>query len=38
MTLSNQRSVVIIGGGASGVLVAAQLLRSPDPDLRVTLI
>lgn len=38
MTLSNQRSVVIIGGGASGVIVAAQLLRSPDPDLRVTLI
>ena len=32
------KSIVIIGGGASGVLLAAHLLRSPDPDLRVTLI
>ena len=32
------RSVVIIGGGASGVLLAAHLLASPDPDLRVTLL
>lgn len=38
MTASDQQSVVIIGGGASGVLLAAQLLRSADPDLRVTLI
>ncbi|OAM77124.1 FAD/NAD(P)-binding protein [Devosia elaeis] len=38
MTSNNQQSVVIVGGGASGVLVASQLLRSPDPDLRVTLI
>lgn len=29
---------IIIGGGASGVLLAAHLLRNPDPDLRVTLI
>ncbi len=29
---------MIIGGGASGVLLAAHLLRSSDPDLRVTLI
>ncbi|MCW5721843.1 MAG: FAD/NAD(P)-binding protein [Devosia sp.] len=32
------KSVVIIGGGASGVLLAAHLLRDPDPDLRVTLL
>ncbi|SFV37361.1 Uncharacterized NAD(P)/FAD-binding protein YdhS [Devosia crocina] len=32
------RSITIIGGGASGVLLAAHLLRSDDPDLRVTLI
>lgn len=32
------KSVIIIGGGASGVIMAAHLLRSPDPDLRVTLI
>lgn len=29
---------VIIGGGASGVLIASQLLRDPDPDLRVTVL
>jgi uncharacterized NAD(P)/FAD-binding protein YdhS len=32
------KSIVIIGGGASGVLLAAHLLRNPDPDLRVTLL
>ncbi|MBJ3786940.1 FAD/NAD(P)-binding protein [Devosia sediminis] len=32
------KSIIIIGGGASGVLLAAHLLRSADPDLRVTLI
>ncbi|ODT82720.1 MAG: hypothetical protein ABS76_06570 [Pelagibacterium sp. SCN 64-44] len=32
------KSVIIIGGGASGVLLAAHLLRDPDPALRVTLI
>lgn len=31
-------SIIIVGGGASGVLLAAQLLRHPDPDLHVTLI
>lgn len=31
-------SVIIVGGGASGVILAAHLLRSPDPDLRVTLV
>ncbi|HEY8577312.1 MAG TPA: FAD-dependent oxidoreductase [Devosia sp.] len=32
------KTITIIGGGASGVLLAAHLLRSDDPDLRVTLI
>ena len=31
-------SVTIIGGGASGVLLAAHLLRDPDADVRVTLV
>lgn len=31
-------SIVIIGGGASGVILAAHLLRSDNPDLRVTLV
>ena len=38
MTSNGYKSVAIIGGGASGVLLAAHLLRSSDPDLRVTLI
>jgi uncharacterized NAD(P)/FAD-binding protein YdhS len=29
---------IIIGGGASGVLLAYQLLQNPDSDLRVTLV
>lgn len=37
-TGQSAKSVVIIGGGASGVLLAAHLLRDPDPDLRVTLL
>jgi len=32
------KSITIVGGGASGVLLAAHLLRSDDPDLRVTLL
>ncbi|TPK20807.1 FAD-dependent oxidoreductase [Mesorhizobium sp. B2-5-9] len=32
------RSIIIVGGGASGVVLAAHLLKSPNPDLRVTLI
>lgn len=32
------KSVIIVGGGASGVILAAHLLRSPDPDLRVTIV
>jgi len=31
-------SIIIVGGGASGVVLAAHLLKSPNPDLRVTLI
>jgi uncharacterized NAD(P)/FAD-binding protein YdhS len=31
-------SVIIVGGGASGVLLAIHLLRDKDADLRVTLI
>ncbi|RRH95142.1 FAD-dependent oxidoreductase [Mesorhizobium tamadayense] len=31
-------SIIIVGGGASGVVLAAHLLKSPSPDLRVTLI
>lgn len=36
--MSAGNSIVVIGGGASGVILAAQLLRSSDPSLRVTLI
>lgn len=36
--MSAANSIVVIGGGASGVILAAQLLRSSDPSLRVTLI
>ena len=31
-------SVTIVGGGASGVLLAAHLLRDPDGDVRINLI
>ncbi|TRC74864.1 FAD-dependent oxidoreductase [Mesorhizobium sp. WSM4310] len=31
-------SIIIVGGGASGVVMAAHLLKSTNPDLRVTLI
>ncbi|WP_296744842.1 FAD/NAD(P)-binding protein [Mesorhizobium sp.] len=31
-------SIIIVGGGASGVVLAAHLMKSPNPDLRVTLI
>ena len=34
----SRNSVIIIGGGASGVLLTAHLLRSDDPGLRVTLV
>jgi uncharacterized NAD(P)/FAD-binding protein YdhS len=38
MTGSGGRHVIIIGGGASGVLLAHQLLHQPGSDCRVTLI
>ncbi|SMQ86192.1 Uncharacterized NAD(P)/FAD-binding protein YdhS [Devosia lucknowensis] len=38
MTTTARRSVTIIGGGASGVLLAAHLLRDPETDIRVTLL
>jgi uncharacterized NAD(P)/FAD-binding protein YdhS len=38
MTHSGSPSVTIIGGGASGVLLAAHLLRDPARDVRVTLL
>jgi uncharacterized NAD(P)/FAD-binding protein YdhS len=38
MTGQHRLSVTIVGGGASGVLVAAHLLADPARDLRVTLI
>jgi uncharacterized NAD(P)/FAD-binding protein YdhS len=38
VTGKNKPSVTIIGGGASGVLLAAHLLRDPHTDIRVTLL
>ncbi|WP_108398628.1 FAD/NAD(P)-binding protein [Devosia submarina] len=38
MTNRNPPSVTIIGGGASGVLLAAHLLRNPQSDVHVTLL
>src|ERR1700760_4708371 len=38
MSTQTARRVIIIGGGASGVLLACQLFRDPGYDLRVTLI
>ncbi len=35
---SGRLAIIIIGGGASGVLLAAHLLRDADADIRVTLI
>jgi uncharacterized NAD(P)/FAD-binding protein YdhS len=34
----DRRQVIIVGGGASGVLLACHLLRCPTDDLDVTLI
>ncbi|MGX9146524.1 FAD/NAD(P)-binding protein [Mesorhizobium sp. 128a] len=38
MSVARTNSIIIVGGGASGVVLAAHLLKSPNPDLRVTLI
>ena len=38
MTPRGKRHVLIIGGGASGVLLACHLLRDPDSGVSVTLI
>lgn len=38
MISQGRLSVTIIGGGASGVLLAAHLLRDPQTDIRVTLL
>jgi glycine/D-amino acid oxidase-like deaminating enzyme len=38
MSRSPARHAIIVGGGASGVLLAYQLLNLPDSDFRVTLI
>jgi len=38
MPQDSGRRVIIVGGGASGVLLACHLLRDPAADLRVTLI
>src|ERR1700760_439522 len=38
MSLSRGKEVIIIGGGASGTLLAVQLLRDPSARIRVTLV
>ncbi|TRC93007.1 FAD-dependent oxidoreductase, partial [Mesorhizobium sp. WSM4303] len=38
MSVGRTNSIIVVGGGASGVVLAAHLLKSPHPDLRVTLI
>ena len=36
--MSGTKSIVIVGGGASGVLLAAQLLKADNPALRVVIV
>ncbi|WP_367929896.1 FAD/NAD(P)-binding protein [Aquamicrobium sp.] len=36
--MRGERTIVIIGGGASGVLLAAQLLKAENPALRVVIV
>jgi len=31
-------AIIVVGGGATGVILATHLLKSPDPNLRVTLV
>jgi uncharacterized NAD(P)/FAD-binding protein YdhS len=38
MTKFNSQRIVIVGGGASGALMAAHLLRGPLPNLSVTIV
>ena len=38
MTAQRRAAIVIVGAGASGVSLAAHLLQSPSPSLRVTLV
>lgn len=38
VTATHQQSIIIVGGGASGVLLAAHLLSDPAAQVRVTLI
>jgi len=38
MTDGSRKSIVIIGGGASGTILAMHLMRSKNPDIRVTII
>jgi uncharacterized NAD(P)/FAD-binding protein YdhS len=38
MSLPRGKEVIIVGGGASGTLLAVQLLRNPSAQLRVTLV
>ena len=38
MTDGSRKSIVIIGGGASGTILAMRLMRSKKPDIRVTII
>ncbi len=38
MSAENGKHIIIVGGGASGVLLACHLLRNDDDDIRATLI
>ncbi|MGV1013645.1 MAG: FAD/NAD(P)-binding protein, partial [Methyloceanibacter sp.] len=38
MAAGTSKHVVIVGGGASGVLLACHLLRDPNDAVRITLI
>ena len=38
MSAETGKHFIIVGGGASGVLLACHLLRNDDDDIRVTLI